>query len=257
MLRKCYSYSRTQATVAGLEFVDDKACREYLEARVAPRVFESEATAALAGFVEELGGTGFDLEGLREQVESPPPPKDWEVGEVVAEVLLEDHFEAEFPWATTLDKRTPSASLQGPDIAGFHGGSAFVFGEVKSSSDKTNVPPSVVTLKNDGLLDQLLRLLQNPMARQQLIGWLLVRSRGTEWESTFGAAAARYFGADVPAARIYGVLVSGGREAEERDLVDACDEIDALVGAFSVDLVAIYLPLAKSDWVAVVQGAAR
>jgi len=48
-----------------------------------------------------------------------PTRKPWQVGEILAEVLLEDTENATFPWPPSWDKRTASASLPGPDIIGF------------------------------------------------------------------------------------------------------------------------------------------
>ena len=61
--------------------------------------------------------------------------------------------EAAFPWPTSLDKRTPSASLPGPDFVGFHRKVhlGFLFSEVKSSSE-SDCPPQVVASGDDCLL---------------------------------------------------------------------------------------------------------
>jgi hypothetical protein len=253
-LAACYrrdAGADSSINVLGYEFTEDDSCRDYLRDRVAGRLRASEGAAVLKDHLEDLGDTGFDLTSLQEQVVAPPAPKDWEVGETLAEVVLEDAFDGRFPWPTTLDKRIPTASLPGPDIVGFHLAEAarFLFGEVKSSSEATS-PPRVVTLSNEGLVDQLRRLLTSPSHRQQLIGWLLVKSRDTEWEDTMGQALVRYFSEND--AWIVGVLVRGGVEVSDEDLTGACDTLGAIDPPGDVALVAIYLPFKKDEWAGIV-----
>lgn len=115
------------------------ACRRYFRERVSAKLAESDGAEELRSHLVELGTTGFDLGELAQQVESSPRVKDWEIGEAFAEVVLQDEHEAMFPWPTGFDKRTPKASLPGPDLVGLyrHAAPRFIFGQVKSSSEQT------------------------------------------------------------------------------------------------------------------------
>jgi len=180
--------------VVGIGFDSEDACKQFFAERVRAKLRESDGAALLEEQLVELGDTGFDISSLRMQVVAPPAQKDWEVGEAFAEAALEDHHEAKFPWQTALDKRTPRASLPGPDLVGFHGNPQprFLFGEGKSSSEAA-CPPQVIVSGDDCLANQVRRLLTSSAHRQKLIEWLLVRCRGTGWESPFEEALKRYY----------------------------------------------------------------
>lgn len=232
--------------VIGYLAASEAACRRYFRERVAGKVAESDGTEELRSHLIELGATGFDLSALAEQVEASPRAKDWEVGEAFAEVVLEDEHGALFPWPTAFDKRSPKASLQGPDLVGFHRKAAprFVFGEVKSTSEQ-RVPPQVVHSGDHCLKDQMQRLCHSSSLRQTLIEYLLVRTKETAWEEAFNEALENYASDDLWLA---GVLVSGGREPNEADLTRICAEIGHKGGKTDVSLLGFYLPFPKADW---------
>lgn len=67
-----------------------------------------------------------------------------------------DEHGAVWPWNENRDRKTPKASLPGADIVGFLGSgpdTVFLFGEVKTSSDKDN-PPGVMAGRG-GLAHQI------------------------------------------------------------------------------------------------------
>lgn len=207
---------------------------------------ESDGTEELRNHLIELGTTGFDLAALAGQVEASPCAKDWEIGEAFAEVVLEDEHQAMFPWPTALDKRTPKASLPGPDLVGLqrHKAPRFVFGQVKSTSDR-KVPPSVVNRDEHCLKNQMWALFHKPSLRQTLLEYLLVRMRETDWEDAYNEALRHYASDDL---WLVGVLVSGGRKATEADLVRICPEIENGGGKTEVSLLGFYLPFPKETW---------
>ena len=67
------------------------------------------------------------------------------MGESLAECFLEDYEGASFPYPYSRDQRNPLASPAGPDLAGYADGgeTVFLFGEVKTTGDKSR-PPGVV-----------------------------------------------------------------------------------------------------------------
>jgi len=238
--------------VSGFIAASEEKCRQYFVSRVSAKLAESDGTEVLRQHLIELETAGFDLGGLVGQVESSPRAKDWEIGEAFAEIVMEDGHEAMFPWPTGFDKRTRKASLPGPDLVGLHRHDAprFVFGQVKSSSEE-HVPPQVVNSTDDCLRNQMAQLRHRPAIRQQLISWLLVRMRGTEWETAFNEALRHYSEGDL---WLVGVLVSGRRTPDEADLTTICAGIDNQPGVAEVHLFGFYLPFHKDEWVDIIYG---
>ena len=238
--------------VYGFVATSEEACREYFQRRVSAKLAESDGAEELRQHLIELETTGFDLSVLLGQVESSPRAKDWEIGEAFAEIALEDGHEAMFPWPTGFDKRTRKASLPGPDLVGLQRNAAprFVFGQVKSSSE-SRVPPQVVNSTHDCLRNQMIQLRHRPADRQQLISWLLVRMRGTDWEAAFNEALNRYSEGDL---WLVGVLVSGRRDPVEADLTNICDGIKHQPGEAEVQLLGFYLPFHKDEWIDIIYG---
>lgn len=238
--------------VSGFIAASEEECRQYFVRRVSAKLAESDGTEELRQHLIELETTGFDMGGLFGQVESSPLAKDWEIGEAFAEIAMEDGLEAMFPWPTGFDKRSRKASLPGPDIVGLqrHAAPRFVFGQVKSSSED-RVPPQVVNSTDDCLRNQMIQLRHRPSDRQQLISWLLVRMRGTEWEAAFNEALKRYSDGDM---WLVGVLVSGQRAPNEQDLTNICAGINHQPGVAEVQLLGFYLPFHKNEWVDLIYG---
>lgn len=232
--------------VVGYLAASEEACRRYFRDRVSAKLAESDGTEELRSHLVELGATGFNLGELTQQVQSSPRVKDWEIGEAFAEVVLADEHEAMFPWPTGFDKRTPKASLPGPDLVGLQRYAAprFVFGQVKSTSEQ-RVPPQVVNSGDHCLKEQMRELCHKPAARQQLISWLLVRMRETEWENAFNEAIERYASDEL---WLVGVLVSGGRDPRPGDLESICSGIGHKAGNTDVSLLGFYLPFPKEEW---------
>lgn len=155
--------------------------RRFVQTCVRERLRRASAREQLREYVTELTSTGFATRNLgalpAEEVALTP----WEIGEVLAEVLLEETERAVFPWPPSWDRRSATASLPGPDLIGFlgeDGAECFLFGEVKTS-DADDVHASVI-LGNDGLRRQIERLMTSEDRRQLLISWLYVRAKGRD-----------------------------------------------------------------------------
>jgi len=238
--------------VAGFIAPSEEECRQFFINRVSAKLAESDGAEELRQHLIEMETTGFDLEGLLGQVEMSPHAKDWEIGEAFAEVALEDEHEALFPWPTGFDKRARKASLPGPDLVGLqcHSAPRFIFGQVKASSEK-KAPPQVVNSTKDCLRNQIFQLRHHPADRQQLISWLLVRMRNTEWETAFNEALQQYSDGNL---WLVGVLVSGKREPNEKDLTSICAGIEHQPGTGDIYLLGFYLPFHKDEWVDIIYG---
>ena len=148
---KQYSETVDNILVSGFS-AEEADCRQYFTSRISAKVSSADGTEQLREHLAELKTTGFDSDKLFSQIEESPPVKDWEVGEIFAETVLEDEHDAMFPWETGWDKRVSLASLPGADIVGLQNKKAprFIFGQVKSFSEK-RVPPQVVNTANDCL----------------------------------------------------------------------------------------------------------
>lgn len=248
-----YIATNGKTSLAGWCFDAEADCEAYFVNRVTKKLQDSDTTALLQEYLVEMADTGFDTTMLQAQVQSPPRAKDWEIGEAFAQVMLEDRFDASFPWPTSWDKRTPKASLPGPDMPGFHrkNGARFLFGEVKSSSEN-KTPPQVVNCGDDCLCKQMGRLLTSSAHRQQLIEWLLVRTKDSKtWKPVFEEAMKCYANGD---ACICGVLVRGGIEPNQDDLLSLQAELAAAATGFDVHVYAFHLPFDKSRWVELIYG---
>mgnify|MGYP001125809620 CR=1 FL=1 len=113
---------------------------------VASLVFDSEGTADIAALLESVPGTDFAGDEIARILNNDMLPKDWEVGEAIAEAYLTHHRNSYFPWPDGRDIRKPKSSLPGADLIGFHKNNEetrFAFGEVKTSKENKS-PPQVV-----------------------------------------------------------------------------------------------------------------
>lgn len=251
LVRK-FEQSNGSCLMIGWHVEDSEDCKAYFCSRVTAKLREWNGAALLQEYLVGLEATGFDVTILKGQIIHPPPPQDWEIGEAFAEVFLEDHHEAFFPWPRSFDKRTPMASLPGPDLVGFHRKeqARFLFGEVKSSSQDD--PRSVVIYNEDSLLAQLLRLVNSEAHRQQLIQWMLARAKGSAWQPAFDMALKRYYTAPQGRSWIVGVVVRGGNNPSIDELAKAHEELASGNTEFDIMLVALYLPFHKDEWVGIV-----
>jgi hypothetical protein len=203
--------------------------------------------------VTELTSTGFATANLSalsaEEVALAP----WEIGEVLAEVLLEETERADFPWPPSWDKRSATASLPGPDLIGFlaeNGSECFLFGEVKTS-DADDVHASVIH-GDDGLRRQIERLLNSEDRRKLLISWLCVRAKGCDWRSRFDRCLAVYL-ANPSQGAVVAVLLRG-REPNEADLQPVRSAIEHLTSPYRRILLGYYLPVPIAELPAVLKG---
>jgi hypothetical protein len=250
---KTYDVKKGRTSLAGWRFESEAESKTYFAKRVKSKIQQSDSTNLLQEYLVEMADTGFEAATLNAQVDSPPLAKDWEIGEAFAEVILEDRFDASFPWPTSWDKRTPKASLPGPDITGFYQKNSprFLFGEVKSSSEEKS-PPQVARSGDDCLSRQVKRLVTSGSHRQQSIGWLLVRVKDSpRWKTVFDEALRRYADGE---ACVCGILVRGGIEPTTDDLSPVQDDLTDSSGTFDVMLLVFYLPFEKSKWVEIVYG---
>ncbi|MCZ7580023.1 MAG: hypothetical protein M5U21_04255 [Fimbriimonadaceae bacterium] len=230
--------------------------RRFVQTRVRERLRRASAREQLREYLSELASTGFATANLSSVSSQDVELAPWEIGEVLAEVLLEETERAEFPWPPSWDKRSATASLPGPDLIGFSrddGTECFLFGEVKSS-DAEDVRASVIN-GDDGLRRQIERLLSSEDRRQLLISWLCVRAKGQGWQETFDQCLAVYL-ANPSQGAVVGVLVRG-RDPEEADLQPVRSIAEDQNSPYRVLLVGYYLPVQVAELPEVLRGTAE
>lgn len=146
------------------------------------------------------------------------------------------------------DKRTPKASLPGADLIGFeiqNGVISLVLGEVKTSSD-LNAPPTVMNGRS-GMQHQLNRLASDLSLISQLLKWLLPRCKGTQHETHFKEAIARFLASGNRAIALFGVLIRD-TTSNELDLKARANSLAATLNEPSTcRLIALYIPCSIAD----------
>lgn len=210
--------------------------------------FEDE----VAGRLEDLASTGASAEWLTgflgEAMSGDLLP--WQVGEAIAETVLENSHGVVFPWNTRRDERNPRASFPGADLVGISDeaeGCRLVFGEVKSSSDMSS-PPGVLTGKS-GMVQQLERLIDDEKLHFALIKWLAARVIDGETGALFDQALTAFIVTRGSSVRLVGVLVRD-TPARESDVSTRGRELgEKVVAPGSVELHALYMPRPMAEWV--------
>jgi len=244
----CFAGSHERCTWTGqvLTADDIDALRDSLR----ERALDLARAAAVTDLLRDLAATGmaeaFVTSFLAEAQDTSL--KHWQVGEALAEALLEDHHAVEFPWNTRRDERTTKASLPGADLVGISGAddtAMLVFGEVKSSSDADS-PPQVLYGK-DGMVQQLERLISDRKVQLKLIRWLEARV-SADASPAFEAALGRFVNSQGSAIRLVGCLMRD-TEPKESDVVARGRNLGDLVhDPGTADLFVWYLPYSMADW---------
>jgi len=251
-----YKHEDDRLRVHGRRTTSTQEFRRFLQTRIRERLRRASSREQLREYLNELTSTGFAIANLSSVSATDVEYAPWEIGEVLAEVLLEETERAEFPWPPSWDKRSSTASLPGPDLIGFLRDAkteCFLFGEVKSS-DADDVRASVIN-GDDGLRHQIERLLSSEDRRQLLISWLCVRAEGQNWQATFDRCLALYL-ANPSQGAVVGVLVRG-RDPNEADLLPVRSVIEGQASPHRVVLVGYYLPVPLAELPAELKGTAE
>ena len=250
-------YSGNTAPVAwrGRRVVDVERFKAYAKKRAVPRLVDAEEQAEFDADLNALATTDYATETLTSLLRNTTRPQSWELGESLAETLLEDEHGVRWPWNHARDKRTPKASLPGKDLIGFIEsgiGFALLFGEVKSSSD-SRTPPNLM-YGPDGMISQLAEAACDRPEQLCLLKWLRRRCKHTELWSHFEQAITRFLnsrGCDIV---IWGVLVRD-TSPNERDLKARAAALATKVATVKrVELDAWYFPLPISQWEQLLEG---
>jgi hypothetical protein len=244
-----YGDATTEVVWRGMELLDEAEVAAYLGSRVAQRVQDAPAVEDLARDLQALATTEMATGTIQDLLLAEAPPQPWEVGEALAECLLEDELDVAWPWNMNRDRRTPRASLPGADLIGFvdlGNGWELVFGEVKTSSDQAT-PPGVMSGRS-GMVHQLEGLAEDKALHWSLLKWLHPRCKGTESWPLFEGAASRYVESGGKALYLCGALMRDTAPAD-LDLTNRAVAFSASIAApMHAHLTAWYVPVPIDRW---------
>jgi hypothetical protein len=221
-----------------------------MSGEVADRLHDSEGRSEFIAHLRGLALTDFGKVSLEAVlVAETPEERDWAVGEALAEALLAETHQVQWPWNMERDKRNPKASLPGADIVGFiPSGPRFrlALGEVKTSAEAAH-PPQVMSGRSGHIGHQIDTLATDLGILNQLLKWLHPRCKGTGFEDAFNSSVEEYFNSGNKAATLFGVLIRD-TSANELDLKGRGASLGATIPApAACVLIAVYLPHKISD----------
>jgi len=170
---------------------------------------------------------------------------------------LEQEFSCRFHWNENRDARNPRGNKTGADLVGFielNGQVLFLFGEVKTSSETASRPPQVMTNKG-GIENQLRDLYQNREKRRILISYLkskaMLYPEGHSFKEDFDAGLRTYYSGE-GTCQLVGILVRDV-EPDEKDLSPSFNRLKKEIAEpKGLNLLAIYLPICKNQWLNVI-----
>lgn len=243
------AYSGASGTVTWVGAkLTDKTMEDLTAGPLRERAVDAAFQQEVAAEMQALDATDMASEVLAEFLATDPAPLDWQVGEALAEVLLQEWHGATWVWNGSRDRKTAKASLPGADVVGFiaEGGAVhFLFGEVKSSSDAAS-PPGVVYGRT-GLLNQLEHLCAGS-DHWTLIKWLRARCMTPEDQELFRSAMRRYVLSEKKDIRLVGCLVRD-TEPKESDIKGRATALAPNVGSpMRAHFYVWYVPMAMSSW---------
>ena len=206
-----YSQEDDNSRYEGIIF-DQEHIETYLKTKVSTKYNDVEGTQVLVDDFSSIEKTGFTKDILEEVFSVEPDPKDWKIGECLAECYLEDNHSIRFHYESSRDAKNPEGNLHGADIVGFselNNETVFAFGEVKTSSDK-NAPPSVM-FGRSGMICQLENIKDENSIKELLIRWLAFKVLGREnsnpFRKDFINAYETYFKSKKKKLKLIGILI--------------------------------------------------
>ncbi len=245
----------------GISFNDEKDFIALLCTDVKNRLVDEPERQDLISTLKNLqSDTGFSssqnlLLDIQALSNSNINVKNFEIGEAIAEVVLENNFECRFHWNKRRDSKNPQGNQTGADLVGFIENTneiLFLFGEVKTSSEE-KYPPQVMTQKGTGMISQLKELYSNPQKRLELICYLQSKtSLNDNIKKDFQSAIKAYYNLDNKY-QLIGVLIRD-TEAIENDLKEVYKNLrDTILEPTGLQLVAVYLPIKQEKWIEILK----
>lgn len=236
---------------------DEEVFEGFVRGPVGERLLDTEGASSFEEELQGLATTGVATEFLGKFLAAVPEPRDWEVGEALAEAILADDKSREvvWPWNERRDRRTPRASLPGADLVGFcrdDAGVCLLFGEVKASTQERS-PPQVMS-GGSGMTWQLESTAVRLDVQHALLQWLRFRCHGPELEAMYREAARRYLSSEGRDVLLVGVLLRD-TPCREQDVEGRGRYLAGRLDTPTrVEVLAWYLPIPIKDWPTVLGG---
>ena len=253
---KCYGDSVSTGCWYSGHRISETHVTKLFSHQVKERLLDVKGTNALVNEFQDVTGTGFDkgtLSTVFDTASQQDSFKTWRIGESVAELFLEDAHGARFHYNLMRDSRNPKASQAGADLVGFIGTGAnarFLFGEVKTSGDKSS-PPNVVYGRT-GLEKQIEILKVDEKRRKVLVRYLGFKVKDLPQDSAFRSdfmqALRTFVNSKTKAIHLFGVLVRD-TEPSANDVKSRFQSLSkGLDHDMALGLEALYVPVAMGDW---------
>lgn len=244
--------------------VTETECREHFQELVKDNLIDREEREDTLEKLRALRTeTGFnaseqlliDIQSLEDETVNN---RIFRIGEAYAEVILEENFSCRFHWNELRDARNPKGNKTGADLVGFieiNGEVLFLFGEVKTSSDKRR-PPQVMT-NPDGIENQLKDLYQNSNKRLILISYLKNKARlfpeNHQFKIDVDQGIINYYCEDSKY-QLIGVLVRD-IDSDEQDVLPSYERLkETILKPVGLQLLALYVPINSRDWLRIING---
>lgn len=218
--------------------------------QVKEKLLDEEGTDEL---VNDLKTTGFDdtlLIDILKLDDIITEHKPWRIGEAFAEYYIETNTSARFYYNELREARNVFGNKTGADLLGFielEGNIVFLFGEVKTSSEK-KAPPNVLQGRH-GMIDQLKDLATNTDITRQLVrnfGFKIVNLQEDNPFRIDYIEALKNYTSDK--FHLIGILVRD-TAPNEKDLETRYKNLSKSVSnGIGLNLTALYIPVEIEDW---------
>ena len=179
-LRRKIVYGENNSRISYQGVILSDGFEQYLSSRVKEKFYDVKGYESLIEEFQDVASTGFEKELLVNIFSISPSINDWKIGEALAVCYLEDFEKIRFHYPPSRDARNPRANLQGADLVGFididENTTLFLFGEVKTSGDKSS-PPQVM-YGESGMIEELRRIKNDSNLREGIIKWLGFKVKG-------------------------------------------------------------------------------
>ena len=230
---------------------ETEAFSKFLRGPVKARLVDEEEASAFEAEMKSFRTSKMNDNFLEDFFKTTESSKPWEVGEALAECLLENDVEKNvaWPWNNVRDRKTPKASLPGADLVGFikEDERAFLlFGEVKTSSD-INSPPGVM-YGSSGMTWQLHDEATRFDVQHSLLRWLRTRCTTTELKQLYRKAIKEFVQSNGKSIVLVGMLLRD-TSPNENDVKGRAEALSAKIShPTSAEVNAWYLPVQIDEW---------
>ncbi|MFQ3675295.1 MAG: hypothetical protein SNJ64_01975 [Endomicrobiia bacterium] len=262
-----YKYQYEESNARGYSGIicNKQETTTILQNDVKNRLIDKPQRESMLNILETLQqDTGFEksetlLQDIQTLQNENVDVQNFRIGEAFAEVVLKKHFRCRFYWNELRDARNPKGNKTGADLVGFveiDNAVLFLFGEVKTSSEKKS-PPQVMT-NAEGIENQLKDLYNNSEKRRILISYIQNKISllgNMNFQNDFNLAVKNYYQQHGGTYVLYGVLVRD-TDPEKNDLAESYNKLKTeILEPTGLKLLAIYLPIPKEKWLTIINEA--